>query len=78
MKTSTAIGAALRNGDYLRLENQWARVCITWVRDYPEDKPVYMVDGDTTNGRRVDIPTAREALDYALACLAQYAEGAHR
>lgn len=67
MKTASAIGP--REGDYLKLENQWARVAITRDEDY------YVVAGDAV---RKAFKTADAALAYAVASLAEYQEGAFR
>ncbi len=66
-----------RNGDYLKLENQWARVTITLdTTDIGGTAQPYIVSGDiAVRFRCVTFRTWREALDYAFRCLARYQEG---
>lgn len=64
-----------RNGDYLQLANQFARVTIT--RDTSYDDGPYVLTGDLIDPRAQEktFKTWGEALAYALDSLAHYESG---
>lgn len=69
-----------KDGDYIELANQWARVVITvWAddSDRPASPTLYVVTGDTLDFRlsRVEFCTMGAAITYAMRSLAVYQEG---
>jgi hypothetical protein len=65
-----------RDGDYLKLENQWARVAITLDRAAGQPD-CYIVTGDILEFRntRKEFRTVCEAIHYAMRSLALFQEG---
>jgi hypothetical protein len=62
-------------GDYIKLENQWARVTIQ-ASPYDDEPDAYIVSGDTKDGgAEYATQDIVEAYRYALASLALYARG---
>jgi hypothetical protein len=62
-----------RSGDYLTLENTWARVHITRDTDSPTG-PAWVLTGDVRVGPRT-FSRMSDALTHALDSLALYEEG---
>lgn len=73
-RTASAIGK--RPGDYLQLDNQWARVTITRA-DTDDADHNWIVSGHVKDMRAhsVGFDTAHDALAYALESLALYEQG---
>ena len=76
-------GLTLRDGDYLKLANQWANLTITLEVDHEGDgaeergMPRFTVDGDVMpQAKKAPVfDTMAEAVGYAFVCLTYYAEG---
>lgn len=90
MKTRTGYeaplsGVELRDGDYVELANQWAKVRITVEVDEDANARIFKVSGDVVrfdrNGvadlraHELAFPSARDAWNNAMASLAEYARG---
>jgi hypothetical protein len=77
-------GAELRDGDYVELANQWAKVTLSVeVEDGARifkvsgDVVQFSANGDVRNVRASELafPSAKDAFNNALASLAYYAKG---
>lgn len=77
MQAKIAIGP--RDGDYLKLENQWGRIAITRENN-GNGMPEFVLTGDLKDYRdhRRVFTTVTGALEYAMQSLAQLQLGAFR
>lgn len=87
-----ALGDPIQEGDYLKLENQWAKVFVERQKRYVEIAPrtenvpalcaervVYVVTGDLTDNVKEKVfSTPSVAMSYAMLSLGYYAQGACR
>lgn len=66
-------GLVIRDGDYVTLSNQWASVTIT----YHEDDRAWFCTGDLLETREESqsFLSARDAYNYAIGSLAEFAKG---
>lgn len=74
--SGTASATGTQPGDYLQLENQWARITITRA-DADDADHNWIVSGDIkdTRARSAGFTGASEALAYALESLALFQHG---
>jgi hypothetical protein len=68
-----ALASGTRDGDYIELSNQWAKVVIT----YDAPSGLWVVSGDLadTRARAKNFALQNNALTYALLSLAAYQSG---
>ncbi len=73
MNFTVAMG--IRPGDFLEFSNQWAKIRVTYDKDYDPEFP-YQLSGDILNGAHYK--TLASALDRAMEELGAFQIGACR